>query len=122
MHSDGDFDRAIRQLLLGKAMPFATGFELGSLDGVGLQELPQMLLRAPVAVVVVIAQLPGLQLTDNWVAPVGQLHTQPSSFSGKEVVLSGDRLRDLQTGAGSTYGRCISDFRLDIRCLFQTIY
>ena len=57
-------------------MALLAGFDLALLDGVSLQERVQVLLLAPVALIVVVGKLAGLKVGDDGIVPPGELHTQ----------------------------------------------
>ena len=73
---DRQLDVAIAERSLGDGVTLAASFQLGLLDRVGLKELIEFSLVAPVTLIVVKLRLPGLQIEDHRVTPLGKLNRQ----------------------------------------------
>ena len=58
-------------------MPFPAGFDLGSFDRIGLQELIEVFLGTPPTVVVVETELTRFGIGNDWVFPFGQFDAEP---------------------------------------------
>ena len=72
-------DTAISQQVLGSGVPRFSSFDFGLFDGVGLQELIQLLLLSPFAAVVIEIDFTGVGIAHDRIHPVAKLH-RPADF------------------------------------------
>src|SRR5262249_43353172 len=112
-HVDREFDRAVRQALLGERMALSTGFEFSLFASIGLQKSIELLWLTPSAVVVVELQRALRRVADEGVPPTGQLHGQPLHTAAEELDLTVRRWRPSQSLTSGRDGRRIADLRLN---------
>ena len=111
---DGELDGAVGQGLLDDAVAPLAGLDRGLLDGVGLEEAVELLLRAPAAVVVVVADAGRSAVsTDDGVEPAGQLDEQPGGLALEQPGGAVDGLGQAEAAAGGGDRRGVADLGLD---------
>jgi hypothetical protein len=100
-------------LLLGASVAPTPRLDLGFLDSVHLKEVIEVLLFAPPAVVVVIADFSAIELADGGITPLGQLHAEAGDLAAEQSVRALDGRGQSEAIAGSS-DRCgVSDLRSD---------
>src|SRR5262249_59627170 len=90
---DLEADAAVGEGLLADGVAPLARFELGPLDGVGLQEAVEVRLLAPGARIVVVLHDPTAEVDDGGGMPVGPLQEQPAGLPAVELRPAPPRLR-----------------------------
>ena len=97
---DTNADTAIGQQVLGSRVTSLSSFQLGLFYSVGLQELIQLLLLAPLATVVIEIDFSGVGIAHGRVVPASELYGPADFFADKQLGRPVDWSRQLQTRAG----------------------
>jgi hypothetical protein len=90
---NGEFDGSIGEGLFGHRVSPLAGLNPSFLNRVRLEKAIEVNLLAPAAFKVVKTKLTAGQVTNDWIPPVRQLHSQPGDLATEELecALSGLR-------------------------------
>jgi len=94
-------------------VPFATSLGLGTFDGVRLKKGVKLALVAPVALEVIVGDVPRAEVADGRVPPLGQLHGEPGGFAGKQSVRALDGLRKSESLTRGAHRRRVPHLGFD---------
>jgi hypothetical protein len=111
---DGEFDRTVRQLLLGDGMAAFASFQRGTLDGVCLLETVELDLIAPSATKSIELDAAVLNVADGGIAPTWQLDGEPSRRGAEQLYGSLHWARQTEPPASCADCDCVPDFRFDL--------
>ena len=111
---DGQPDRPVGQRLLGDGVAPLPGLDRRLLHRVPLDEAVEVPGVAPTPAVVIVAQLPGLDVADDRVEPVGELDEQADGLPLKERGGAVGGLGQAELAAGRRDRQRVADLGLDL--------
>jgi len=117
---NSEFDGTISQWLLADAMAVLAGFEFGLLHGISLQELIEVLALAPFSFVVVEGDGASSCVTNNRIAPAGELHGMTGRLRREQFELAMYRFRVAQPLASGDDRNGIAQLGLDRHIMLAT--